>query len=90
MKSGSDAFDVSVTTSWVALPTRKAEHVSIRNDTGADILIRKADRTSPDDQLTLPTAASVGMVVLRSSSDIEIKADDAADGVKVVTQWTHE
>lgn len=87
MKSGSDAFDVSVTTSWVALPTRKANHVSIKNDTGADLLIRKADRTAPDDQLTMPTGSSVGMLVLRSSADIEIKAADAADGVKVVTQW---
>lgn len=90
MKSGSDAFDVSVTTSWVALPTRKANHVSIKNDTGADLLIRKADRTAPDDQLTIPTGSSVGMLVLRSSADIEIKADVGTTGVKIVTQWSHE
>lgn len=90
MKQGSDAFTVSVTTAWVALPTHKADHVSIKNKTGADLLVRKADRANPDDQITLEDDESVGMYVSDSCSDIEIKAAGGATGVQVVTQYANE
>lgn len=90
MKQGSDAFSVSVTTAWVALPTHKADHVSIKNKTGADLLVRKADRADPNDEITLEDDESIAMVVSGSCSDIEIKAAGGATGVNVVTQYADE
>ena len=90
MKQGSDIFSVSVTTSWVALPTHKASHVSVQNKTGAALLVRKADRANPSNEVSVADGDSVALLVSRSSADIEIKAASGASGVNIVTQYINE
>ena len=90
MKQGSDAFTVSVTTSWVALPTHKADHVSIKNKTGANLLVRKLDRANPSNMITLEDDESISMLVSGSCADIQISAGTGAAGVSVVTQYSDE
>ena len=89
MKQGSDIFSVSVTTAWAALPTHKADHVSIQNKTGADLLVRKANRANQSNEITVVDGDSIAVIVGGSSADVEIKAAGGATGVNIVTQYAN-
>lgn len=80
----SNLFQVSVTTGWVALPSRSASNVSIENNTGADLLVR-TERDQATEYNTIATGKSVGVPVVGNSSEVLIKAAVGASGINVVT-----
>mgnify|MGYP000858781465 CR=1 FL=1 len=64
----------SVTSTWTALASLPATNVSIRNDTGAALLIRKAAETTSGYQISLPDGGSVGISVVANAAEIQISA----------------
>ena len=64
----------SVTSTWTAFASLPATNVSIRNDTGAALLIRKASETTSGYQISLPDGGSVGVSVVANAAEIQISA----------------
>lgn len=64
----------SVTSTWTALGSLPATNVSIRNDTGAALLIRKTAETTSGYNISLPDGGSVGISVVSNAAELEISA----------------
>jgi hypothetical protein len=76
----------SVTTSYVPLTALRGTNVSILNRTGAPLLIRKATETTAGFEITISDLSSVGISIVASASEIEIKAAGAASGVNYIVE----
>ena len=80
----------AVTTSWAARPDVTAKFVSIKNKTGADVLVARTTEAADggfdaDTQIiTLADGESVGLQVVQNSKELSIKAASGADGVQLV------
>lgn len=75
---------VSVTTSWAALPAIRAGQVHCINLTGADLEIRYAGDTSAGHLVAIPDKGFVALPVVNQSSELQIKAAAGAAGVNLV------
>lgn len=83
----SNLFQASVTTDWVALPSKDATNVSIQNKTGADLLVR-TNRDKTTEYITVADGESVGVPVVGNSAEILIKAAVSGSGINLITYQT--
>jgi hypothetical protein len=70
MASHPSNFDA--TSTWTALPHRRADHVSILNSTESDLEIRRGDSA---DSMLLAAGKSAGLRLVVSTSEIQVKGD---------------
>lgn len=82
----SRTYAVSVTTSWAPLADERCKSVSIRNKTGADLLVcMTGDTADSTKHLTIADGDSIGLGVEVVAAEVSIKAAAGASGVQVVT-----
>lgn len=83
----SQPFTVSVTTSFVALPSYRCSSFSLLNSTGADLFVARADQTAETDKIiTIPTGKPVTLVPNENCKEFAIKADTGATGVHGIAE----
>ena len=84
--ANSQPSNVSVTTSWVALPSLQASEVGILNNTGANLLVsRTADTADATKANTLKDGQSAVYVVVNNQAEISIMASSGAPGVQIIS-----
>ena len=64
----------SVTSTWTSLPSLPGTNLSIRNDTGAALLLRKAAETTSGYSISIPDGGSVALSLVANCNEIQISA----------------